>query len=117
MWYFISLLTDRLLPSLLSFHHAWLFYSPSMPDLRYLFTYRLTVSMKDESSLAIDFEEQPSVFISIYCQRFCINVLWSKCKVYSNSIRCFLVMFNSVILSHLDTNIVPTYNHLFLIPT
>ena len=75
-----------------------LFRRPSIPDLRYLFTHRLTVRTEEESSSAIDFDERPSAFNNIYWQRFCIKALGSKCNTYSNSTRCFFVRFTSVIL-------------------
>ncbi len=43
-----------------------LFRRPSMPDLRYLFTHRLTVRTVVESSSAIDFDERPFAFNNIY---------------------------------------------------
>lgn len=75
-----------------------LFRRPSIPDLRYLFTHRLTVRTEEESSSAIDFDERPSAFNNIYWQRFCMKGLGSKCNTYSNSTRCFFVRFTSVIL-------------------
>lgn len=81
-------LAGRFLPSLFGFHHAQSVFlyrlddpfgigrihdrllalvrlvpKASIPDLRYLFTHRLTVWTEEESSSAIDFDERPSAII------------------------------------------------------
>ena len=65
---------------------------------RYRLTQRLTLCSEHDSLSAIFFEGMPSALSNIIRLRFCINGLESKCSMYSNSTRCFLVSFTSVIL-------------------
>ena len=75
-----------------------LFRRPSIPCSRYRLTQRLTLCSEHDSLSAIFFEGMPSALSNIIRLRFCINGLESKCSMYSNSTRCFLVSFTSVIL-------------------
>ena len=75
-----------------------LFRRPSTPCSRYRLTQRLTLGSEHDSLSAISFEDRPSALLNIIRLRFCINGLGSKCSIYSNSTRCFLVSFTSVIL-------------------
>lgn len=75
-----------------------LFRSPSAPCARYRLTHRLTLCSEHDSISAISFEGMPWALNNIIWLRFCMNGLGSKCSMYSNSTRCFLVRFTSVIL-------------------
>ena len=82
-----------------------LFRRPSTPCSRYRLTKRLTFGSEHDSFCAISFEDRPSALYNTIRLRFCMNSLGSKCSMYSNSTRCFLVSFTSVILiciSYLD---------------
>lgn len=75
-----------------------LFRRPSTPFSRYRLTQRLTMGSEHDNVSATFFEERPSAFLNIIPLRFCMNGLGSKCSMYSNSTRCLLVRFTSVIL-------------------
>lgn len=75
-----------------------LFRRPSTPSARYRLTHLLTLGSEHDSLSAICFEGIPCDLNNIIWLRFCINGLGSKCSMYSNSTRCFLVRFTSVIL-------------------
>ncbi len=82
-----------------------LFRRPSIPCSRYHLTQRLTLCSEHDSLSAISFEGSPSALSNTIRLRFCMNGLGSKCSMYSNSTRCFLVSVTSVILivvSYLD---------------
>ena len=83
-----------------------LFRRPSIPCSRYRLTQRLTLCSEHDSLSAIFFEGMPSALSNIIRLRFCINGLESKCSMYSNSTRCLLVSFTSVIRQLAET--VPT---------
>lgn len=75
-----------------------LFRRPSAPCARYRLTQRLTLGSEHDSLSAISLEGMPWALNNIIWLRFCMNGLGSKCSMYSNSTRCFLVRVTSVIL-------------------
>ena len=75
-----------------------LFRRPSTPGSRYRLTQRLTFGSEHDGFTAISFEDRPLALYNIIRLRFCMNSLGSKCSMYSNSTRCFLVSSTSVIL-------------------
>lgn len=75
-----------------------LFRRPSTPCARYRLTQRLTLGSEQDSLSATSFEGMPCALNNIIWLRFCMNGLGSKCSMYSNSTRCFLVRCTSVIL-------------------
>lgn len=92
-----------------------LFRRPSTPCARYCLTQRLTLGSEHESFSAISFEGMPCDLNNIIWLRFCMNGLGSKCSMYSNSTRCFLVRFTSVILIVVYlTNMQKPYQHMHI---
>ena len=83
-----------------------LFRRPSTPCSKYRFTHWTTLCSEHNSFFAISFDGRPSALSYIIRLRFCINGLESKCSMYSNSTRCLLVSFTSVIRQLAET--VPT---------